>query len=171
RLRRPRGARATLRSRRAPGHPGGVLLRARAERGLRDEAPEPLARRPRRVGRDAPSGTGDELVQPALPAPRAAPAAAPGVGAGPDRRREGGRAFARLPVWQRLPPRRTTERAACSVRPVPHGVTIGSRPQLKPASDVGPRRMAPAQARTRSTAKVGSNSNHRAAKFSPPGAR
>jgi len=64
--------------------------------------------------------------------------------------------------------------AACSVRPVPQGVTIGSRwrrPQLKPASDVGPRRMVPAQARTRSTAKVGSNSNQRAAKFSRPGAR
>src|SRR5438046_5723684 len=35
---------------------------------------------------------------------------APGVGAGPDRRREGGRAFARLPECQRLSPRRTTNR-------------------------------------------------------------
>src|SRR5438445_13172511 len=84
---------------------------------------------------------------PARPAPRAAPAEAPGVGAGPDRRREGGRAFARLPECQRLSPRRTTNRGRVLGPARASGRDDRSRwrrPQLKPASDVGPRRMVPA---------------------------
>jgi len=64
------GGLATLGEITALPFPDGTFdLVCRAERGLRHEAPEPLARRLRRVGPDAPSGTGDELVQPGSSCP------------------------------------------------------------------------------------------------------
>src|SRR5262245_64466756 len=56
-------------------------------------------------------------------------------------------------------------RTRSQVRLEEQAVDLRQRPQLETSSAAGRTWMAPAHARTRSTAKVGSNSNRRAAQF------